>query len=62
MKVLEVAGLQTFYRKSHMLRGISLEVGEAETMTLLGRDGRGKPRPCAADQPTWERSMARLQR
>ena len=42
MKALEVEALQTFYGKSHILHGISLEVGEAETVTLLGRNGAGK--------------------
>jgi branched-chain amino acid transport system ATP-binding protein len=42
MKALEVEALQTFYGKSHILHGISLEVREAETVTLLGRNGAGK--------------------
>ena len=39
---LEAHGLQTFYGKSHILRGVGLEVGEGEIVTLLGRNGAGK--------------------
>jgi branched-chain amino acid transport system ATP-binding protein len=42
MKALEVAGLQTFYGKSHILHGVGLEVEEGEIVTLLGRNGAGK--------------------
>ena len=34
--------LHTFYGKSHILHGISLEVHEGEIVTLLGRNGAGK--------------------
>ncbi|MGC2202495.1 MAG: ABC transporter ATP-binding protein [Stellaceae bacterium] len=34
--------LHTFYGKSHILHGISLEVREGEIVTLLGRNGAGK--------------------
>lgn len=40
--VLEVEGLHTFYGKSHILHGTSLEVREGEIVTLLGRNGAGK--------------------
>ena len=42
MKALEVAGLQTFYGKSHILHGVSFNVQEGEIVTLLGRNGAGK--------------------
>jgi branched-chain amino acid transport system ATP-binding protein len=42
MKVLEAAGLHTFYGKSHILHGVGLEVREGEIVTLLGRNGAGK--------------------
>jgi branched-chain amino acid transport system ATP-binding protein len=40
--VLRAEDLQTFYGKSHILHEVSLEVGEGEIVTLLGRNGAGK--------------------
>jgi branched-chain amino acid transport system ATP-binding protein len=40
--LLAVAGLHTFYGKSHILHGVSLEVGRGEVVGLLGRNGVGK--------------------
>jgi branched-chain amino acid transport system ATP-binding protein len=42
MNVLEAQGLHTFYGKSHILHGVSIEVREGEIVTLLGRNGAGK--------------------
>jgi branched-chain amino acid transport system ATP-binding protein len=42
MNALEVAGLQTFYGKSHILHGVSFHVEKGEIVTLLGRNGAGK--------------------
>ncbi|AJE99912.1 ABC transporter ATP-binding protein [Pandoraea apista] len=42
MKVLEANGLQTYYGKSHVLHGVSIEVREGEIVALLGRNGAGK--------------------
>jgi branched-chain amino acid transport system ATP-binding protein len=39
---LRAEGLQTYYGKSHILHGVSLEVREGEIVTLLGRNGAGK--------------------
>jgi branched-chain amino acid transport system ATP-binding protein len=39
---LEARGLQTYYGKSHILRGVGLEVREGEIVSLLGRNGAGK--------------------
>jgi len=39
---LEAVGLHTFYGKRHILHGVTLNVGEGEIVTLLGRNGAGK--------------------
>ncbi|MCP4753083.1 MAG: ABC transporter ATP-binding protein [Proteobacteria bacterium] len=40
--LLEVNDLNTYYGSSHVLQGISISVGEGETVALLGRNGMGK--------------------
>ncbi|MBI2216607.1 MAG: ABC transporter ATP-binding protein [Candidatus Rokubacteria bacterium] len=40
--LLAVDALQTFYGKSHVLRGVSFEVPRGEITVLLGRNGAGK--------------------
>jgi branched-chain amino acid transport system ATP-binding protein len=40
--MLEVREIETFYGQSQALFGMSLSVGEAEVVTLLGRNGMGK--------------------
>ncbi|HKI97824.1 MAG TPA: ABC transporter ATP-binding protein [bacterium] len=42
MNALEVAELQTYYGKSHILHGVGFTVREGEIVTLLGRNGAGK--------------------
>jgi len=39
---LDVRDVHTFYGTSHILFGVSLNVGEGETVCLLGRNGAGK--------------------
>ena len=39
---LKAEGLHTYYGKSHILRGVSLEVAEGKITALLGRNGAGK--------------------
>lgn len=41
-RVLRVQDIQTYYGKSHILHGVSLEVNEGEIVTMLGRNGAGK--------------------
>lgn len=40
--VLQVEDVHTYYGKSHVLNGVSLEVGAGEVVGLLGRNGVGK--------------------
>lgn len=40
--ILKLDGVHAYYGKSHVLQGVSLEVGEGEVVTLLGRNGVGK--------------------
>jgi branched-chain amino acid transport system ATP-binding protein len=40
--LLSVSGVNTFYGKSHVLHGVSLDVFEGEFVALLGRNGAGK--------------------
>jgi branched-chain amino acid transport system ATP-binding protein len=40
--VLSVEGIDVFIQSSHILRRVSLEVGEGEVVCLVGRNGAGK--------------------
>ena len=40
--LLEVAGLEAWYGKSQVLRGVDLQVGKGEIVALLGRNGAGR--------------------
>ncbi len=41
-EMLNVEGIQTYYGKSHIIQGISLDVKAHECVSLLGRNGAGK--------------------
>jgi branched-chain amino acid transport system ATP-binding protein len=40
--ILDVQQIHGFYGKSHILQGVTLQVDDGETVTLLGRNGAGK--------------------
>ncbi len=41
-KILELEDVHTYYGSIHALKGVSLDVGEGEIVTLLGANGAGK--------------------
>ena len=40
--MLEITDLHAFYGKSHILHGVTLQVGKGEIVSLLGRNGVGR--------------------
>ncbi len=40
--LIQVEDIHTYYGKSHILHGVSLEVGKGEVIGLIGRNGVGK--------------------
>jgi len=50
------SGLQAWYGESHVLHGVTFDVRAGEFVTLLGRNGAGRPRRCAR---SWASSVKR---
>lgn len=46
--MLEVHDLNAYYDKSHILHGVSFNVGQGEIVSLLGRNGVGRSTTCKA--------------
>ena len=42
MSLLSVDAIHTYYGEAHILQGVSLDVGEGEVVTMIGRNGAGK--------------------
>ena len=42
MTLLKVDQLHVYYGDSHVIRGVSLELVENETIAIMGRNGMGK--------------------
>ena len=42
MALLEVENVHTYYGHIHALKGISINVGQGEIVTLIGANGAGK--------------------
>ena len=40
--MLRITNINTFYGTSHIIHGVSLEIGEGELVSVLGRNGAGK--------------------
>ena len=40
--ILEAKGLNTFYGRSHILRGVDFSIKAGEGIALMGRNGMGK--------------------
>jgi branched-chain amino acid transport system ATP-binding protein len=40
--LLAITDLHTYYGEAHILQGVSINVGEGEVVTLIGRNGAGK--------------------
>ncbi len=40
--LVAVRDLHTYYGRSHILRGVTIEIGAGETVALMGRNGMGK--------------------
>jgi branched-chain amino acid transport system ATP-binding protein len=46
--MLEVTNLNAYYGKSHILRGVNMNVAAGEIVSLLGRNGVGRSTTCKA--------------
>ena len=46
--MLQVAELNAYYGKSHILQGVTFHIEEGEIVSLLGRNGVGRSTTCKA--------------
>jgi branched-chain amino acid transport system ATP-binding protein len=42
VNALTLEGVHTYYGEAHVLQGVSVDIGEGEVVTLIGRNGAGK--------------------
>ncbi len=59
--MLRLSDLQVFYGASHILWGVSLEVGAGEVVALLGRNGAGKSTTLKATMGLVPRRAGRIE-
>ena len=58
---LSVWDIHAYYGESYIVQGVNFNVHEGEILALLGRNGAGKPRPCAR-WPAWATPRSNMAR
>ena len=51
--MLEIAGLNAYYGKSHILQGVDMHIDAGEVVSLLGRNGVGRSTTVKAIMGEW---------
>ena len=57
--MLSINKLNAWYGESHVLHGVDIEVRRGELVTILGRNGAGRPPRCAPSWAFWTSAAAR---